>query len=186
MEILRDPNEKVICPYNNSHHIRVSRMELDLKKCKAANSGNIVLVPCDYNTCHRVPPEELNLHHSMCPDKKCIELQLIKEGSEVEKVVTPLEPIKLVPVDDSWDNSEGPTYNAEQYCLEHQVLRRLDTESASKRRNFRNSERQRIGQLTDTAVSNKSKLNSCQDRQNANVPQTPVVSSQTKTKHLMQ
>ncbi|XP_076274890.1 uncharacterized protein LOC143205679 [Rhynchophorus ferrugineus] len=99
MEILRDPNEKVICPYNNSHHIRVSRMELHLKKCKAANSGNIVLVPCDYNTCHRVPPEELNLHHSICPDKKCIELQLIKEGSEVEKVVwRPPRPFRPPPI----------------------------------------------------------------------------------------
>ncbi|KAF7286719.1 gametocyte-specific factor 1 homolog [Rhynchophorus ferrugineus] len=184
MEILRDPEEKVICPYNNSHHIRKSRMEVHLKKCRVANSDVQVLVPCDFNTCHRVPQVELQYHHSTCPDKKGIELQVMREGREVAKVVTPLKPIKPVPIDDSWDKCDVPSYNAEQYCLENQVLRRLDTESALKRRNFRTSERQRIGHLTDTAPSkNKSKLYSCQDRENiTNLPPTPVVSSPTQEK----
>jgi len=164
MDPQKNMEEKIMCPYNRAHYIRKCRMEVHLTKCRKANQDTVVLVPCDFNSCHRIPEPELGYHHGICPDRKELELQIFCE--EAAKPIQTIRPTVPVPVDDSWDDVEVKSYDPKKYCLENQVLRRLDTESAAKRRDFRIAERHRINNLdpvettrglsapTDEAVGN--------------------------------
>ncbi|XP_050312756.1 gametocyte-specific factor 1 homolog [Anthonomus grandis grandis] len=146
MELLRDNEEKVMCPYNGAHHIRKSRMEVHLKKCRLAYRGANNLAICDFNAAHRIPEQELQYHHDMCPDRKVMEIHVYGE-KDVATVGANVRPPVPVPIDDSWDEVEVPTYDPRKYCESNRVLRRIDTESASIRRDFRIAERHRINNL---------------------------------------
>ncbi|KAG5865836.1 hypothetical protein JTB14_032848 [Gonioctena quinquepunctata] len=163
MEILTDPEEMMICPYNNSHHIRAKRMNTHLVKCKKSYPET-KLVECDFNVNHKIPEPERQYHHSICPDRQKIEISIYQEaGSDINKF--PVHNLH-VPTDESWDDVNVPTYDPQKYCESKDILRHIDVESAAKRRDFRVAERKRLGQYTNIQVQ-QAKENEVIDR---NVP----------------
>lgn len=101
-----------------------------------------------------------------------------EEGSE--PIDPPGQPGPSVPVDTSWDTDvcicltslkvasldnfqvEVPSYDPERYCEANPILRRIDTESASTRRNFRISERLRFSNLNlDQSVPKPLSTSNC-------------------------
>ncbi|XP_060526649.1 gametocyte-specific factor 1 homolog [Cylas formicarius] len=144
MDILRNLEEKILCPYNSAHYIRKMRMEAHLIKCrKSYEQESRVLVACDFNTCHLIPQPELQYHHDTCPDRKKVEFSIITEAT------APIMPVQSssVPVDDSWDDCDLPSYNPAEYCEKNNILRRVDAQSAAKRKDFRLTERQRLERI---------------------------------------
>lgn len=162
MEVLRDNEEQVQCPYNAAHYIRKCRMDVHLKKCRKAYPESANFGICDFNASHRIPLPELQYHHCNCPSRKHVELQIFtEEGSE--PIDPPGQPGPSVPVDTSWDTDvEVPSYDPERYCEANPILRRIDTESASTRRNFRISERLRFNNLNlDQSVPKPLSTSNC-------------------------
>ncbi|KAJ8961029.1 hypothetical protein NQ314_006011 [Rhamnusium bicolor] len=143
MEILHDPEEKIMCPYNPSHHIRRYRMNVHLVKCKKSYPES-KLVECDFNVNHKIPEPELQYHHENCPDRKKIEVTIYQEEGSV---------INRFPIPNIEDNVQ--TYDPAKYCEQNEVIRHVDVESAAKRKNFRLTERQRINQLTVNKPSDR-------------------------------
>lgn len=147
MESQADMDKQMLCPYNLSHNVMRRRMEQHLVKCRRnyrEESGN--LTTCDFNACHRVPVVELQFHHSMCPDRKHIEIHVMTEAAPQTAPIE-ITPAGFVPIDNSWDDSNLQSYDPVQYCNDHAVIRRLDTGSAAQKREFRDAERQRISNL---------------------------------------
>ncbi|EEZ98474.1 gametocyte-specific factor 1 homolog [Tribolium castaneum] len=145
MEDLYDPEEKIMCPYNSSHHIRRCKMSFHLVKCKK-NYGEQKMIPCDFNASHMIPKPELRYHHQICSDRKKIEAPIVKSQMKSKSKF----PVPSIPVatEESWDNLNVATYDPKNYAESSAVLRHIDVESAGKRREFRLSERQRHNELS--------------------------------------
>lgn len=146
-----DPEEQIICPYNNSHYIRRKRMAFHLTKCKAAYEElhpDVPLRECDFNVTHKVPDPELQYHHETCPDRKKIEIAVYQDTK------TDLDKFPIVNIhvatEESWDNDNVASYDPEKYCMSNEIIRHKDVISAAKRRNFRLEERKRIGQFSQS------------------------------------
>ncbi|XP_044259709.1 gametocyte-specific factor 1 homolog [Tribolium madens] len=145
MEDLYDPEEKILCPYNKSHHIRRCKMAFHLVKCKK-NYGEQKMVPCDFNATHMIPEPELRYHHQICSDRKSVEAPIVATQKRTDRFPIP----KIdVAVEESWDDLDVPTYDPKAYTEKSNVLRHLDVESSAKRREFRLNERARLNQLDD-------------------------------------
>ncbi|KAL3280144.1 hypothetical protein HHI36_017644 [Cryptolaemus montrouzieri] len=160
MEAFQDFEAKITCPYDKSHFIRKSKMGAHLVKC-AKNFPDAEVVVCDFNVTHRIPRPELRYHHETCPDRRKIENHIIQQENEDPSLIYPVQQVN-VDGEDDWDNEpEHPGYNPTAYCEENNVLRHIDVESASKRRNFRAEERQRLNQFrtAETAKSSCSTNN---------------------------
>ena len=57
----------VVCPYNNLHVIRRSKLIAHLRKCRRENIQNDYIF-CIFNESHLVEVESLPAHHRSCPD----------------------------------------------------------------------------------------------------------------------
>nr|CAI5818981.1 unnamed protein product [Callosobruchus analis] len=114
----KDTEELVSCPYNPCHRIQKKRLGIHLYKC------------------------ELIYHHQHCPSRKKIEAFIYLE----EENTTNQYPVNNngVETDDNWDGSNMPTYNAEDYCMRHGVLRKLDAAPPSEKKEFQIQERERL------------------------------------------
>ncbi|XP_044259708.1 gametocyte-specific factor 1 homolog [Tribolium madens] len=153
MEDLYDPEEKITCPYNSSHHIRRCKMHFHLVKCKK-NYGEQKMVTCDFNSTHLIPKLELRYHHQICSDRKKIEAPIVLSQTK-SKNKFPIPNIQIAS-EESWDDINVSTYDPKKYVENSAVLRHIDVESAGKRREFRLSERRRHNELsgaTNTAPS---------------------------------
>nr|CAI5818980.1 unnamed protein product [Callosobruchus analis] len=137
----KDTEELVSCPYNPCHRIQKKRLGIHLYKCKKQHP-NVNLAICDFNATHHVPQGELIYHHQHCPSRKKIEAFIYLE----EENTTNQYPVNNngVETDDNWDGSNMPTYNAEDYCMRHGVLRKLDAAPPSEKKEFQIQERERL------------------------------------------
>ncbi|KAJ8935890.1 hypothetical protein NQ314_012606 [Rhamnusium bicolor] len=63
-------------------------------------------------------------------------------------------PIHNIPVQttESWDDCNSASYDPKGYCERNEVLRKLDVEPASKRKNFYVTERNRIKRFTEENI----------------------------------
>ncbi|XP_066147527.1 gametocyte-specific factor 1 homolog [Euwallacea fornicatus] len=145
MEALRNNDEQVMCPYNPAHFIRKCRMDVHLVKCRKSHKNSEKLAICDFNSKHRIPEPELKYHHQCCPNRNILELDISADDLAQSG---PLQPNNCetseVPIDTSWDDDDVPTYNPQEYCESRPILRRLDTQPAAVKRNFRIAERLRF------------------------------------------
>ncbi|KAJ8941152.1 hypothetical protein NQ318_004272 [Aromia moschata] len=146
MEANRDPEEMIICPYNHAHHIRRCRMNTHLVKCKKSYPDT-KLVECEFNFNHKIPEPELQYHHENCPDRRRVEYVVYQEeGVDLNKF--PVYNIDAT-AEESWDDFNTPAYRPQEYCERSGVLRHIEVESAAKRKDFRVSERRRLGELNN-------------------------------------
>ncbi|KAL1505889.1 hypothetical protein ABEB36_005343 [Hypothenemus hampei] len=173
MEILRDNEAQLMCPYNPSHYIRKSRMEYHLVKCRKSFPQNGRFVMCDFNSTHRIPMPEIQYHHETCPDRKKIEVEIYQEEAKDPPIQIPL-PNLPVPVDSSWDDEDVPTYDPQKYCEKNKILRRLDTASAAKRRDFRLAERERFNQFDDIVEKKSDTARNTRTETEVLLPPTPA------------
>jgi hypothetical protein len=142
MEEIDHREEKEICPYNNSHHIRRCKFSFHLVRCRRSY-GPQKMVPCDFNSTHLVPEPEIYHHHKECPDRKKVESRIVPQ-------TTNKFPIRNVAVvdEENWDTMNCPSYDPTTYAENHEVIRGRDVLSEAKRKTFRISERQRLGELS--------------------------------------
>ncbi|XP_066263089.1 gametocyte-specific factor 1 homolog [Euwallacea similis] len=179
MEVLRDNEEQIMCPYNSSHYIRKGRMDMHLVKCRKSHQSSDKFAICDFNSTHRIPEPELPYHHHYCPSRKVIELDIcVEESLVIRQSKSNVQEASTVPIDSSWDDVNVPTYNPKAYCESRPIIRRLDTESAAIKRNFRLAERQRFNnfQPSELIELSNSKLGngtSNRKQQPINLPPTP-------------
>nr|CAD7440912.1 unnamed protein product [Timema bartmani] len=134
----------VICPYDRSHMILESRIQMHLIKC-ARNHPGVMLEVCPHNASHRFRDyEKYEQHVKICPNQRLpgkvkltLEEKYIK-GGYIEKISSLTTRPQEDRVDEDWerDHNGGPA--ASTHGLVHpeqEVLRnRLDTgeESCSK------------------------------------------------------
>lgn len=144
MEDLLDYEEMVTCPYNSSHRIRKYRMQIHLVKCKK-NYPDSDLVPCDFNATHIVHKLELDRHYEQCEDRKNFELKTTETLNKAHNkyVIQKIE----IATDENWDDIDVPTYDPRKDTENRNVLRGINVASSSKRREFRQNERQRLREL---------------------------------------
>ncbi|PVD32570.1 hypothetical protein C0Q70_08011 [Pomacea canaliculata] len=64
-----DPEDILICPYNNAHAIRAKRMQHHLVKCRKQHEISRRFVACPFNAKHEIPKAELRYHLTVCPDR---------------------------------------------------------------------------------------------------------------------
>ncbi|XP_018575795.1 gametocyte-specific factor 1 homolog [Anoplophora glabripennis] len=175
MDLLTDPEEKIMCPYNPAHHIMRKRMNTHLSKCKR-NYPESKLVECDFNVNHKVPEPELQYHHENCPDRRKIEHTVYhEEGVPINKF--PVHNIE-VQADESWDSYDVPSYDPVKYCETNVVIRRMDVASAAVRKNFRMEERHRLNELSINKPIPSSSIQPQQSNRNhpgarRNLPEIP-------------
>lgn len=136
--------EEILCPYNNAHLIRRSRMTVHLVKC-SKNYPNQEMVLCDFNTNHRIPKPEIQYHHETCPDRKKIEIKIAVDQDDDDNKYPVVN--FDIPTEEDWDQHVVPSYNPEEYCQQNAVVRNLKVQPPSMKKNFRAEERQRLGQL---------------------------------------
>ncbi|CAG9861813.1 unnamed protein product [Phyllotreta striolata] len=141
MEIYINPEEEIQCPYDKSHMIRRKWMNCHLTKCKR-NHPETTLVECDFNFNHRIPESELQYHHQICPDRRKLEIAVVKDD-QVDLNKFPIINHN-VPTEECWDNENVASYDPEKYCRDNEIIRRKDVASAAQRRQFRLEERKRI------------------------------------------
>ncbi|KAK9882239.1 hypothetical protein WA026_019753 [Henosepilachna vigintioctopunctata] len=158
MNSFTDSEQKITCPYNQHHSILKSRMSKHLVKCRKT-FGDVETVLCDFNTTHNIPKPELRYHHEICEDRRVIERKIIVVEN-VESFNYPVGNTAFVE-EESWDNQVSSSYNPNDNSQLHNVIRHLDVESASKRKEFRLNERQRLNKLMDARTS----------KRNGNVPE---------------
>ncbi|XP_066252142.1 gametocyte-specific factor 1 homolog [Euwallacea similis] len=176
MEALRNNDEQVMCPYNPAHFIRKCRMDVHLVKCRKSHKNSEKLAICDFNSKHRIPEPELEYHLQCCPNRNIVELDISVEDTAHS---CPLQPnssgTSTVPIDTSWDGEDVPTYNPQEYCESQPILRRLDTEPAAVKRNFRIAERLRFNDF-DTPERGASSSARPANKASVKLPPTPKFS----------
>ncbi|CAH2005205.1 unnamed protein product [Acanthoscelides obtectus] len=138
---MNSAEELASCPYNACHRIQKKRFAAHLYKCKLQHP-HIKLAICDFNSTHHMPEDELNYHHEHCPSRTSIEALIYKEEGESSNQYS-IQNI-IVDTDETWDKFNVQTYNAEEKCLKRGVLRKLDVAPPSKKKEFRDQERERI------------------------------------------
>eukprot|EP00057_Strongylocentrotus_purpuratus_P033361 XP_791128.1 PREDICTED: uncharacterized protein LOC586246 isoform X1 [Strongylocentrotus purpuratus] len=74
---IKDPDELIECPYDKVHRIRLSRFPMHLLKCRKNYVGR-EMYTCPFNACHLVPAPEARHHIANCPDKGCVEKDMVR------------------------------------------------------------------------------------------------------------
>nr|XP_022909405.1 gametocyte-specific factor 1 homolog [Onthophagus taurus] len=128
------------CPYNVSHRITAKRFLYHLVRCRKANP-HVKLVTCPLFAEHKVPEPELEYHIQTCEQRKQLEQELyrdepIEERWKIDRNV-PIE------YDDTWETTDAPSYNPQLYCEQNRVIRTIQVEPPSVRKQFRQAERER-------------------------------------------
>ncbi|XP_063958512.1 protein D7-like [Lytechinus pictus] len=74
---INDPDELIECPYDKVHRIRLGRFPMHLLKCRKNYTGKEMFT-CPFNACHLVPAPEARHHVANCPDKACVEKEMMR------------------------------------------------------------------------------------------------------------
>lgn len=143
---LRSSTELLVCPYDKSHRILPTKMQIHLKKCAVQNIHKKGLIICDYNFTHHIAPEAIEAHLLNCPDR-CKAENVVKD-LERSKNETPMIQPSLVPEgEENWDNEDSPTYDPFRSKANEAMFRCLKGAPKSLRRQFQNQQRIRNNRL---------------------------------------
>ncbi|XP_065191364.1 uncharacterized protein LOC135822510 [Sycon ciliatum] len=111
-----DPNELVVCPYDEVHRVRISRLPYHLLKCAKQHPSEGLFEICPYNARHVIPRADLLAHFSQCPDKPMLEdFREVRRG----KIALPNNADWKAPdPNESWDNELDNAFAGEEEPLE--------------------------------------------------------------------
>jgi len=142
--------DTVICPYNKCHVILRQRIQTHLIKC-ARSHPDIKLETCPFDVTHRYRKEDEKAHLEECSSRENFDRYVysVSSGSapvEPTPRPRPPPPPKLNDEED-WDHYNTPTYDPQKYAMNAKVLRAPGLMTPSERRQFADSERQRLSQL---------------------------------------
>ncbi|GBN11744.1 hypothetical protein AVEN_173053-1, partial [Araneus ventricosus] len=65
-------NKLVVCPYDEAHKVKESRIQLHITKCRANHVGESTFI-CPFNATHVLPEQERIYHLSRCSDRAVME-----------------------------------------------------------------------------------------------------------------
>uniref|UniRef100_A0A1A9W8I4 CHHC U11-48K-type domain-containing protein n=1 Tax=Glossina brevipalpis TaxID=37001 RepID=A0A1A9W8I4_9MUSC len=134
--------ELLQCPYNKSHQILESRMQVHLGRCRR-NYAGVRKVTCPFNVTHILNESELEFHVRICANRKAFEIYC-NESSSLNKATAP-PTLPEYHCTENWDD-EPPvaSYNPREYVSKAPVLRSLNGAKPSDRKKFRQEERLRL------------------------------------------
>ncbi|XP_011305662.1 uncharacterized protein [Fopius arisanus] len=145
----------VLCPFDNSHQIRLSRKQFHIVRCKKNHQLTDKEI-CPYNATHIVDKINFQDHLATCMDAREIQSFLYKTDDTQLTGIIPIEQINQVnPTtgEEDWDNDVyHQTYDPMKNCEDKPLVRTLIGASKAKRREFRMKERERMAKLVEEKV----------------------------------
>lgn len=139
-----------ICPLDKSHSILSSKIQIHLYKCRKNHPGE--KVTCPYNQTHLLDPMKYEHHVATCPSSGSIRrYEVVFEGPESVGTVSLEEACSISAAVDTQDNDDWngnyPSYNPEIQAQNENIFRVQIGLSKAKKREFRQSERDRLNKL---------------------------------------
>ncbi|PSN33047.1 hypothetical protein C0J52_17755 [Blattella germanica] len=146
------PEDPLIrCPYNQSHQILKSRMQVHIVKCRR-NYPTADKVVCLFNAIHHLDKINYQYHVSTCPDRRVVECQKYEVYNSLGGDVNRFEykEPELPPNEEDWDkDAEVSHYDPSEHIENALILRSLQGATKSQRKAFRLRERLRIQRILD-------------------------------------
>lgn len=122
----KDP--EIQCPYNKSHVIRTSRMQVHLIKCKR-NYPLAEKMVCPFNAVHHVDKPDYQYHVSTCPDRRVIEGHKyeVQESVHGDLQLAPYNEPELPIPEENWDaETQATTYDPSERIEAAPIVRMLN------------------------------------------------------------
>jgi len=159
-----DWEETITCPYNPSHQITPQRIQFHLVKCRKNHPNSDVEI-CPFNSTHHVPKSERESHMTTCESRKFVELAKYSNASSTKannkymEVTScgppkPYNQARFEVMEEDWEKEASikKSYDPSKKASKVPVLRNLQGATPSQRRDFRASEKIRIGALQNGLV----------------------------------
>ncbi|KZC14830.1 PREDICTED: gametocyte-specific factor 1 [Dufourea novaeangliae] len=101
----------VICPYNKSHLIAKSRLQIHIVKCEKQYPENYKVM-CPYNATHRMFKTELEEHIITCPTRSVSEAEMYSETRNHGSINFPVpsEISSTIDCTENWDLDVDNSY----------------------------------------------------------------------------
>ncbi|XP_055846126.1 gametocyte-specific factor 1 homolog [Episyrphus balteatus] len=135
-------DDEVQCPYNKSHIMKRKTLIPHLLKCRL-KFPHAELIKCPFNTSHLIPEPEFTHHVANCKDKAII--HQYKYNTLPVKIDEEHRQQVEIDCDENWDDTEAVDYDPKIYVSQANVIRTHIGDLPSVRKEFRKSERKRLG-----------------------------------------
>ncbi|XP_055843037.1 nuclear speckle splicing regulatory protein 1-like [Episyrphus balteatus] len=135
-------DDMVECPYNKYHQMLRKRLIPHLIKCRLSYP-DAELIKCPFNASHLIPEPEFTHHVANCKDKAII--HQYKYNTLPVKIDEADRQQVEIDCDENWDDTEAVDYDPKKYVSQANVIRTHIGDLPSVRKEFRKSERKRLG-----------------------------------------
>ncbi|CAK9807927.1 Gametocyte-specific factor 1 homolog [Anthophora plagiata] len=154
----------VTCPFNKSHRILKHRFQVHLVNCRKQYPDHKLICPCDAT--HMIDVEEYQHHLSVCPSSGNI--QCYRNILEVEQNVgtVSLEEAcnkQTAVMNEDWSGN-NPTYDPLTASENKNVIRAVIGLPRSKKKQYKQYERDRIASLETSGYNNNSNETTTQEK----------------------
>ena len=149
----------VTCPYEPSHQILPSRLQIHLVKCRKQHPMSGLKI-CRFNTTHHYPRADMDLHESNCPDRKSLLRLTLAEESLKPAAATFKSDRPKRPGEEDWEAEADvvKSYNPMEQCMGRKILLQPRGLSKAMRRQFGENEKMRHELLEETEKEPQAKL----------------------------
>lgn len=164
----------ITCPYNKCHRIRKSRFQIHITKC-AKNYPKNYKVICKYDRSHLLDPQEYEHHLLVCPTSGDVKSKEITLESNEDVQTVPIQSVssmKTHTTAEDWSGNSQP-YNPLAATENRDVIRGVIAMSKSKKKQFKQYERERMSllQKTSSNASSNTSNNTSTTRKKVDIEQ---------------
>ncbi|XP_076283435.1 uncharacterized protein LOC143210437 [Lasioglossum baleicum] len=141
----------VLCPYDETHQVRRSKLPYHLTRCKLNNnrSKNDSKVCCPFNAFHIIDKEHFESHIDECPSVGNVKNFLHDLEPQRLLGIVPLEEVNklIVPTMKNWKEEDVETYDPWKSTFTRNIIRCKSGGSKTQRKEFKLAERKRLKSL---------------------------------------
>ncbi|XP_071869033.1 uncharacterized protein [Bombus fervidus] len=147
----------ITCPYNKCHRIRKSRFQIHITKC-ARNYPKDYKIYCKYDRTHLLDPEEYEQHLLVCPSSGDVKSKEITLEPDEDVRTTPVQNVPSTRASTMAEDWSGncQTYNPIAATENRDVIRGAIAMSKSKKKEFKQHERERMFFIQNTSSDDSS------------------------------
>ncbi|XP_076457268.1 uncharacterized protein LOC143291301 isoform X2 [Babylonia areolata] len=77
-----DPEELLVCPYNEAHRVRVKRMQMHIYECRKSHPRT-AMKKCPFNASHVIYEVEMRWHLATCADRHQVHSKIVQEMNDL-------------------------------------------------------------------------------------------------------
>lgn len=141
----------VLCPYDETHQVRKSKLPYHLTRCKLNNnrSTNDSKVCCPFDAFHIIDKELFESHIDECPNVGNVKNFIHNWEPQRLVGIVPLEKVKklTVPIMKNWKEEGVETYDPWKNTYTRNIIRCKSGGSKTQKKEFKLAERKRLESL---------------------------------------